>query len=72
MVINRFDVYLVNLDPTVGSEMKKIINAAGNSSQFSLAGANDYRARQLALQLKLVLGIWRSRVVRAERELVAR
>ena len=23
MVINRFDVYLVNLDPTVGSEMKK-------------------------------------------------
>ncbi len=23
MVINRFDVYLVNLDPTVGSEIKK-------------------------------------------------
>ncbi len=23
MVINRFDVYLVNLDPTVGSESKK-------------------------------------------------
>ena len=24
MVINRFDVYLINLDPTVGSEIKKI------------------------------------------------
>ncbi len=23
MVINRFDVYLINLDPTVGSEIKK-------------------------------------------------
>jgi mRNA interferase MazF len=23
MVVNRFDVYLVNLDPTVGSEIKK-------------------------------------------------
>lgn len=23
MVINRFDIYLVNLDPTVGSEIKK-------------------------------------------------
>ena len=23
MVINRFDVYIVNLDPTVGSEIKK-------------------------------------------------
>jgi mRNA interferase MazF len=23
MVINRFDVYLVNLDPTVGSEIRK-------------------------------------------------
>jgi mRNA interferase MazF len=23
MVINRFDVYLVNLDPTIGSEIKK-------------------------------------------------
>jgi mRNA-degrading endonuclease toxin of MazEF toxin-antitoxin module len=22
-VVNRFDVYLVNLDPTVGSEIKK-------------------------------------------------
>ncbi len=24
MVINRFEVYLVNLDPTVGSEIRKI------------------------------------------------
>ena len=24
MVVNRFDVYLINLDPTVGSEIKKI------------------------------------------------
>ena len=24
MVIRRFDVYLVNLDPTIGSEMRKI------------------------------------------------
>ena len=24
MVVNRFDVYLTNLDPTVGSEIKKI------------------------------------------------
>lgn len=24
MVINRFDVYLINLDPTVGSEIQKI------------------------------------------------
>lgn len=24
MVVNRFDVYLVNLDPTVGSEIQKI------------------------------------------------
>lgn len=24
MVVSRFDVYLVNLDPTVGSEIKKI------------------------------------------------
>ena len=23
MVVNRFDVYLINLDPTVGSEIKK-------------------------------------------------
>ena len=23
MVVNRFDVYLVNLDPTIGSEIKK-------------------------------------------------
>jgi len=23
MVVNRFDVYLVNLDPTVGSEIRK-------------------------------------------------
>jgi len=23
MVVNRFDVYLVNLDPTEGSEIKK-------------------------------------------------
>ena len=23
MVINRFDVYLINLDPTIGSEIKK-------------------------------------------------
>lgn len=23
MVVNRFDVYLINLDPTVGSEMQK-------------------------------------------------
>ncbi|MBW1609468.1 MAG: type II toxin-antitoxin system PemK/MazF family toxin [Deltaproteobacteria bacterium] len=24
MVVNRFDVYLINLDPTVGSEIQKI------------------------------------------------
>jgi len=24
MVVNRFDVYLINLDPTIGSEIKKI------------------------------------------------
>ena len=24
MVVNRFDVYLINLDPTVGSEIRKI------------------------------------------------
>lgn len=24
MVVNRFEVYLVNLDPTIGSEIKKI------------------------------------------------
>ena len=24
MVIRRFDVYLINLDPTIGSEIKKI------------------------------------------------
>jgi mRNA interferase MazF len=24
MVINRFDVYLINLDPTVGSEIQKV------------------------------------------------
>jgi mRNA interferase MazF len=24
MVVNRFDVYLANLDPTVGSEIKKV------------------------------------------------
>ena len=24
MVINRFDVYLINLDPTIGSEIQKI------------------------------------------------
>ena len=24
MVVNRFDVYLINLDPTVGSEIKKV------------------------------------------------
>jgi mRNA interferase MazF len=24
MVVNRFDVYLTNLDPTVGSEIKKV------------------------------------------------
>ena len=24
MVVNRFDVYLINLDPTIGSETKKI------------------------------------------------
>ena len=24
MVVNRFDVYLVNLDPTIGSEIQKI------------------------------------------------
>lgn len=24
MVVNRFEVYLINLDPTVGSEIKKI------------------------------------------------
>lgn len=23
MVVNRFDVFLVNLDPTIGSEIKK-------------------------------------------------
>ena len=23
MAINRFDVYLINLDPTIGSEIKK-------------------------------------------------
>jgi mRNA-degrading endonuclease toxin of MazEF toxin-antitoxin module len=25
MVINRFEVYLVNLDPTVGKEIKKML-----------------------------------------------
>jgi len=24
MVVNRFDVYLVNLDPTIGSEIRKV------------------------------------------------
>ena len=24
MVVKRFDVYLINLDPTIGSEIKKV------------------------------------------------
>ncbi len=51
MVVNRFDVYLANLDPTVGSEIQKtrpcLIISPDEMSQLIMAGTILFRPTQL-------------------------